>query len=174
MEAYSVNSEPETTIPDQEGLPGSGRDNTPLTDKNTGTARRGALRPKSKMPSNIKTLLLSVAYVFWHFGNFMLLEDDKGKLFFFSFFLMVFIYGKTVLTKWFKTIVMVVISVLVQNIGLLCMFPVFKKMSLGKVSHWDSMVYASYHLVAALVMAACAIILFAVLERIGKLLKRKV
>ncbi len=173
MEAYSVSSDPEVMTPVLEGLPGGERDNTPLTDKRTGIARRDALRPKSKLPSHIKTLILSVAYVFWHFGNFMLLEDDKTSLFIFSFLLMTFIYGRTVLTKWFKTIVMVVISVLIQNVGLLCMFPVFKKMSLGEVSHWTSLVYGGYHLVAALVMAACAIIMFAVIERIGKLLKKK-
>lgn len=174
MEAYTVNSEPEVLDPAaQNGLPAAERENIPLTDKHTGAARRGALRPKSKkMPSNIKTLLLSVAYVFWHYGNFMLLEQDKRGLFLFSFLLMVFIYGRTVLTKWFKAIVMVVISVLLQNIGLLCMFPVFKKMSLGEVSHWNGLVYGAYHLVAAPVMAACAILLFAVLERIGKLFKR--
>ena len=96
MEAYTVNSEPEVLDPAaQNGLPAAERENIPLTDKHTGAARRGALRPKSKkMPSNIKTLLLSVAYVFWHYGNFMLLEQDKRGLFLFSFLLMVFIFKK--------------------------------------------------------------------------------
>lgn len=176
MEAYTANSEPESvTSPVQEQLPEyEGGEMNSGADKHTGSLRRSSQRPvKSAVASQIKTLLLSVAYVFWHFGNFILIEDNKGGLFFISFVMMTFIYGKTVLTKWFKSIIMVAVSILIQNIGQLLLWPSFKNMCDGEVSHWTSLVYAGYHLIIALAMAACAVIMFALLERIGKLLDKK-
>lgn len=127
---------------------------------------------KGSASAPAKTILLSLVYVFWHFGNFFLIEQSRGFAFFLSFLGMTLIYGMTVLTRWYRTIPLVVLSILIQNLGQLALWPAFKAINSYEVSHWTSLVYAGYHLIVALVMAMCAALLFMLFEQIGKLLKK--
>ena len=145
----------------------------PLPERSTGksagsekTVHHQVSRPKRRLSAPTRTVLLSILYIFWHFGNFFLIEMGRGTLFTISFVFMIIIYGITVVTRWYRTIPLIVLSVLIQNIGQLMLFPTLKNIMDGEMTHWLSLVYAGYHLISAPAMAALSFGLFTLIKKI--------
>ena len=120
-----------------------------------------------RLSPQFKTLLFSILCIFWHFGNFFLLAKDHKELFYCSIFALASVYGIKVWDQWYTKWGYVVMSIIVQLIGLFFCWQYYAGHTDEKLTHWFGLVYAGYMFVIPVVTAGAAFILAAVYEVIA-------